>query len=25
VPESMINKTDLESLGWKVYPDEEGE
>lgn len=21
VPESMVNQTDLESLGWKVYPD----
>lgn len=25
VPESMVNQTDLESLGWKVYPDDEGE
>lgn len=25
VPQSMINETDLESLGWKVYPDSEQE
>lgn len=23
VPDSLVNQADLESLGWKVYPDEE--